>query len=504
MDDRREWLKLATAMSARHITIRSAFAAIALCIGLDAWAQTGLNAFSSTGRAASTTFVTDYQAIGINPANLGQKWRFEGKRVAFGLLEGTYSVHSDALTRNDIRTRMINTDFRFTEAEKEEAGRTFANAGALANADLMAFGFCYANEKLGGLAFQVRDRVQVSAKLGPRMSQILFEGYRADYFDLLVLATGDTIANYANMSLDSLAMVVLGVATEPQVLGKVVNGTNINLSWYREMNVSYGRHLVRTEGFELDLGIGLKYLQGIGIVDVRAEQNRLDGFSSLSGDFQIDYQNGEMLPGARLTGGMVALPKAVGSGFGVDVGVGMLINGSWKIGAALTDLGSIRWKGNVYEANEGSLVELAIQGLENLDIISGLEDFVVNSGVLHWERTQERRMPLASTARIGVGKLLGKWGEAGADVILPLNEATGNVAAPVFGAGADVRPWPWLQFSGGVMVGGKLPVKVPAGITFIAGNGTWEAGFASRDLITYFTQANPTLSLSMGFLRFRF
>lgn len=476
---------------------------MAACIP-QARAQLGFNSYGSGARAAPTTFVTDYQAIGINPANLGLKWRHENKHVAFGLLEGTYAVHSDALTRSDIRKRVINADFRFTEAEKEEAGRTFANVGTMANADLMSVGLCYANEKVGGFAFQIRDRIQVSAKLGPRMSQIMFEGYRADYFDLLVLATGDTVANYANMSLDSLAMVILGVATEPQMLGKVVSGTDIGLSWYREMNFSYGRHVVRNDNFELDLGIGVKYLQGIGIVDIRADQGRLNGFSSLSDDFQIDYQNAEFVPSARLTGGMVALPKSVGSGLGVDVGMTMLIAGSWKVGAALTDLGSIRWKGNVYSTRDASLLELATSGLENLDIISGLEDFVTNSGVLQWEHTQERKVPLVSTARIGLGKLLGKYAELGADVIIPLNDATGSVSSAVFGAGADVRPVPWFQLSAGIVAGGGLPVKVPAGFTFIVGKGTWEAGFASRDLITFFTQSNPTLSLSMGFLRFRF
>lgn len=477
---------------------------LAAMVGERVHAQAGLNAFSSTGRAAATTFVTDYQAIGINPANLGWKWRHQGKHVAFGLLEGTYSVHSDALTRDDMYHRVLNADFKFTEAEQEEAGRIFANAGAMANADLMALGFCYANEKAGGFAFQVRDRVQVSTRLGPRMAQILFEGYRADYFDLLVLATGDTIANYANMSPDSLAMVILGVATQPQLIGRVVNGTKIGLTWYREMNFSYGRHLVRNEAIELDLGIGLKYLQGVGIMDIRAENDRLTGFSSLSPDFQIDYQNAEWMPGAQLTGGMIAFPKTVGQGFGVDVGLAMLIQESWKVGVAVTDLGAIHWKGNVYEASDGNLVELAATGLENFDIITGLEDFATNSGVLKWERAQDKRIPLASTARIGAGKLLGEWAEVGVDMVLPLNDEAGNLESPVVGAGGDVRPVRWFQLSAGLLAGGGMSLKFPVGITFIAGNGTWEAGFASRDLITFFTQTNPTLSLSMGFLRFRF
>jgi len=472
--------------------------------GLTVKAQTELSVFSSTGRAAATTFVTDYQAIGINPANLGWKWRFEGKHLALGLLEGTYSVHSDALTRDDMRERVLNTDFRFTQAEKEEAGRIFANAGAKANADLMALGLCYANEKVGGIAFQVRDRAQVLTHMGPRMAELVFEGYRSNYFDLLVLATGDTVANYADMSPDSLAMVVLGVATQPQLLGRVLNGSNVGMTWYREFNFSYGRHLVRNDRFELHAGIGLKYLLGIGIVDIRAERDDVNGFSSPSSDFQIDYQQGDRMPGARLTGGKLAFPKAVGNGFGLDLGLSALIAGSWKIGAAVTNLGAINWTGNVYTANDGNLVELATAGLENYNFINGIEDFATNSGLLEWERGQRRRVPLASVARAGFGKVFGDRGEIGADVILPLNDEAGSLESPVMGVGGDVRPFRWIQFSAGLMTGGGQPMKLPAGITFIAGNGTYEAGFASRDVITFFTQRNPTVSLSMGFLRFRF
>jgi hypothetical protein len=297
--------------------------------------------------------------------------------------------------------------------------------------------------------------------------------------------------------------VILGVATQPQLVGRVVNGTRIGLTWYREMNFSYGRHVVRNDDIELDLGIGLKYLQGVGILDIRAEDDQLTGFSSLSPDFQIDYQKGEWMPGARLTGGMIAFPKTVGQGFGVDLGLAMLVHKTWKFGAAVTDLGAIHWKGNVYEASDGSLVDLAASGLENFNIINGLEDFATNSGVLEWQRAQDRRIPLASTARIGFGKLLGDRAEVGVDVVLPLNDEAGNLESPVVGAGGDLRPLRWLQLSASLMAGGGMSVKVPAGITFIVGKGTWEAGFASRDLITFFTQGNPTLSLSMGFLRFR-
>ncbi|MBL0045197.1 MAG: hypothetical protein IPP33_12640 [Flavobacteriales bacterium] len=191
--------------------LQPVFIGFTLAIGNSSSAQTEMSAFSSTGHAAATTFVTDYQAIGINPANLGWKWRFENKHIAIGLLEGTYSIYSDALTRDDMRHRMINVDLDFTEAEKQAAGRAFADAGVTLNADVMLMGACYASEKLGGFAFQVRDRAQWNSKFGPGMAELMFEGYRSNYFDLLVLVTGDTMPNYSSLPPDSLALMRSGL-----------------------------------------------------------------------------------------------------------------------------------------------------------------------------------------------------------------------------------------------------------------------------------------------------
>jgi hypothetical protein len=76
--------------------------------------------FNTTGRAAATTFVTDYQAIGINPANLGWTWRHTDKHVAVGVAEGSYSLYSDALTRDDMRDRVLDANFRFTTTRRRK------------------------------------------------------------------------------------------------------------------------------------------------------------------------------------------------------------------------------------------------------------------------------------------------------------------------------------------------------------------------------------------------
>ncbi len=487
-----------------RISHRCLLAGATCWLALPALAQTEMSAFTSTGNAAATTFVMDYQAVGINPANLGWQWRHPDKHVAFGLLEGSYGVYSDAITRTDIRERLINTDFTFTEAEKEEAGRQFADAGAIANVDLMLFGAAVTTEKAGGFAFQVRDRMQVSSRFGPLTAELAFVGFRSDYFNLLVLVTGDTITNYGNMSPDSIALIALGIATEPQLLSRVLDGSHLRASWYREFNFSYGRHVVRNDDLEIDLGVGLKYLMGIGIVDISSANGKATGFTAITPSLGFDVESGERRPDAPSLGSSIASPTPAGRGFGVDLGVAMVLNKRVKLGASVCNLGAITWSGDVYTAGDGSLVDLAINGLENYDIINGLEDFVTNTGFLKWESGQETSRPLPAAGRLGVGLLVGDRLEVGGEVVVPLNDEPGNLEGAAFGVGGAVRPLPWVQLSTGISAGGGYDLKVPVGLTFIVGDGTWEAGFASRDVVTFFAQSNPMLSLSMGFLRFRF
>ena len=61
------------------------------------------SSFTATGRGGATTFVTDYQALGINPANLGWHSEFEDKKFSMGFNELTYSIHSGALSKQTLR-----------------------------------------------------------------------------------------------------------------------------------------------------------------------------------------------------------------------------------------------------------------------------------------------------------------------------------------------------------------------------------------------------------------
>jgi hypothetical protein len=486
-------------MGYRHLTY-----VLATSVLTPLMAQTDLSVFSTTGRAAATTFVTDYQAIGINPANLGWAGRWPKKKLSIGLAEASFSAYSEALKREDLHASVLGRFNDLNQEQKTAAAKDFANAGVTVNVDIMSFGAAFRTDAFGGLGFQVRDRAQWNSVFGPLASDLLFMGSSSSYFDQLVLSSGDTIPNAIGLSQATVDQIVEGIRNgEPLTLSTLFKGTHVSFTWYREYDLSYGRSIIHNDALEFYAGVGLKYLSGIGILDLSTDASgTYTAFSALSPFFDVDY--GKATLSTNATARNSFLPRAVGHGFGLELGLSAIIAQKWKVGASVTNIGSIKWEGNVYSANDAFVTSLISDGLDSYDVLDGIDDIVSENNTDSWQSEGSRSVALPTNVRLGAGLVLGDLAEVGADVVLPMNDEPGNYNKAVLGIGGDLRPVKWLQLSAGVVTGGDYDTKLPVGITFDVGQGTWEFGVASRDAITYFTENNPTVSLCVGFLRFRF
>ncbi|HLP12055.1 MAG TPA: DUF5723 family protein [Flavobacteriales bacterium] len=500
--------------------MRKFFLALALLPSL-AIAQFEGSSFTSTGRGGATTFATDYQCLGINPANLGWHSKFSDKKFALGFNEMTYSVFSEALSKTDLRNsikELIKGNGKdFTYDEKIAAAESFAKTGLALNVDYGSFGFGYGDDKFGGIAFRINDRFQWYSKFGDKASELLFLGKTASYFDSLhvLLANGDT-ATYANTAANLATLdrdsILNGFASLPKKMSEILDGSDISLSWTREWNVSYGRKLFGDSTFAMYLGVGMKYYQGIGMLNIKSENGKMEAFSSLSPAFQIDYKTQAAEATNQIKSDKFFPPKPVGQGFGFDFGLNVVIKNKVKIGAALINMGSIKWTGNVYTVKDSALSLSNANGLNNFNVYSQLGDIMGKNGLLNLVGQKDTTIKLPGMMRGGISFMLGKKVELGFDALIPFNEVPGSYKQGIFGFGGDITPVKWVKFSVGFVTGGntnfekldKSNVKVPIGITFNGGDGSYEIGIASRDAITFFTQNGPTLSLSMGFMRFRF
>jgi len=469
------------------------------------FSQSEMSVFTATGRAgAATTFVTDYQSLGINPANLGWAPKQE-KMISFGLLEGAYSMYSESLVKSDMVGSIRGGNTEFTYDEKIAAAQDFTESGLAANVDISWIGISVQpDQTVGGFAFGVKDRFQWYSKFSKTLSEILFRGYNAPYFTNLVLTTGDTIINTDNLPKDTLALIEKGINLAPKLFSEVMGESGISMAWYREYNFSYGRMLMGNDELAIYAGVGIKYLSGLSIIDLNVKNGELEAFSAITPAFEIDYGDSAKVknPSTIEDGGL--LPKTVGSGMGLDLGISVVIGEKLKIGLALNDIGSITWDGNVYQASDAELIDMASPGFNSYNIFEQAQNILGDSGVFDWNGIVEKKVNLPTHFRAGVGYKASEKFEIGLDMVIPANDVAGNYEKPLIAVGLDLVPIPWLRLSSGITTGGNYNLNIPVGVVVMLSEGAWELGVASRDAVTFFSETSPTLSLSAGFLRFRF
>jgi hypothetical protein len=470
-------------------------------------AQIERNAFTATGRGVATTFVTDYHSIGINPANLARTNKYE-KRVTLGFFELGVSAYSEALSRKELKESIAGFSDDFTPEQKRAFALDFANTDFSGNADVQLIGLSldFNDKNVGGFAISVRDKIQYSSKFNTAAAAILFGGWDSQYFDQLQLDsdTGPIISNDVNLPQQTLDRVVRGISTDPQLISRLFNGSNMKQFWSREFNLSYGREIYGNDDWSLAGGIGLKYLQGISMIDLEVINNNLRAVSASSPTFGIDYGDAAINNPSRVPANTNFLPSSVGGGFGFDFGLNFLYKDKLKIGAAINDIGSITYNGNVYQSLDTLLFDIENDGVNSLNLFAEGDVFQGKDGLFQQEGIAEVKNKLPTNFRFGASYIINEKLEVGADFVMSLNDAPGTFTSPIYGVGGDYQALKWLRLSLGFSGGGDMAFRIPIGVTFEASNGKWEAGVASRDILTYLTSDNATISAAIGFLRFRF
>jgi hypothetical protein len=475
------------------------------------FAQQEFSSFTNTGRGVATPFATDYQAVGINPANLDWASRYN-KKFTMGFAEFTGSVFSDSLRKDQLRNSIVGlvtgSNSTLTYDQKIQAVNNFTQSGFTMNADMGSFGIALKTKRAGGFAFRINDHFQWYSKLGAEAANLIFLGNTSSLFDKLTiqLANGSTttINNHPNLSSDTANMVIKGTSNSPQLLSKILDGSHMSLTWYREYNLSYGKKIFGSDSiFALYGGVGVKYIQGMAMVDIKSEGGHLTGFSSLSPAFGVNY--GTAVAQANQVIGAGFPPKSVGTGYGFDFGANVVIKGKLKIGASLINVGAINWTGNVYQLKDTLMISLTSAGVQNFNLFNQLKNMLGPDGMFKVMGQQSYNTQLPGMMRAGASILLGKIADIGVDFVVPvINNVPGTINNPIIGIGGDIMPLPWLKIQAGFITGGNYSYQVPLGIMFVARGGVYEAGIASRDAVTFFTQHGPTISLSTGFIRMRF
>jgi hypothetical protein len=470
--------------------MKNIFSLFPLALGLlattPALAQNELSNFSATGRGGVVnTFASEYQALGVNPANLG---RDGGNRVAFTVGEAGAGIGSRSLTKTQLHQLAFHANDALTAAERTDLVNNLISNNALnLNLDATALGVAVRLPAgLGRLAFSVHQRLSGHAAFNRNSADILVNGQNAAIMQQYYDAAGNPRSG-----------------NTPPLLSAALDGTTIQLAATNEFNLGFGTQVFDVPGvITVAAGLGYRYIQGLGVVDMRIEGGGIKAYSALSPAFDLNYSRA-LQGNASFNyqdGGQL---KPVGMGHGFDLGLSAEIGKIVRLGASITDLGSMTWTGNLLTVNDQQLRYPQYAGSNDYKVLSNVVTQFANDqqSLFTYQPAQEHRASLPTKLRLGGGVRISEYLEAGLDVTLPLNQVAGNLVSPFVGAGLDYKPIRWVRLSSGVSGGAGYRASLPLGVTFVTP--VWEAGFSTRDVTGYFTENNPYASAAVGVLRFK-
>ena len=484
------------------------------CLGLmltfqQATAQGEFSSFTITGHGLGTVFATDYQCLGINPANTAVKYNDKSKRFAIGFGEGAFSLNSGVLTKKELLQNIFQSGFSSINREQQMMyAQQFAQQTNALDLDVMLIGASMNLGKLGAVGFSMRDRMDMYSKMGPQVSELIWLGNTAAMFSDLIIETAngnyDTIPNSPDINPDTLAMVVQGISNlSNSSVNSLLQGTKINFSWIREFNFNYARPIVETDNWSLYGGLGIKLLRGQAMMSVVSENNTTQAFAAFSPMFEVELDSLSN-PTSMSFSPKLSKMDPVGKGMAVDLGVTLKIKDTFFASAAVTDIGGMNWNTNVYQFSNDTLNTLAYNGMQDVNLVNNLSQLSLGSDLVKWNGVSSFRTKMPATMRAGAAIMLLDVVKFGVDAVAPLNREVSNLQKAMISIGAEVKLPFNFRISGGVVKGGNYNTpRITAGISKSSLNGTYEWGIASRDIITYFSQNEPTVSMAVGFLRFK-
>jgi len=478
----------------KHLKLISLALIMLLAIN-ESYAQFDNGAVTAAGSGYVVTRVTDYQSLGTNPANLG--WSRNPHNWNLGFIDVCASVYSEPLTKEQVNKDLFGgdskefPDYEVDPSERYEAIDKFTEARLMGTATVNVFGISYQDKDFGGIAFGIKSKVMWNSSLNNKAAKFLFLGYNdADYF---------------RKEIDPETGEIIGKAFNPQSTSVLYNPSNLEHIWYNEYILGYGRQIIDNEKFDLFAGIDLKYLSGYGMVYVDIPDNSTAiGYQALSPFYQVDY--GDNKTPSQMEGDEL---KTVGNGFGIDLGLSFLYGNKLMVSAAVNDIGSITWDGNVYEGTNPDVDEIESAGLSSYNIFAEAGKVISdNTNVGEWEGLVEKKVSLPTSLRLGASYIFDNQWEIGTDFLIPMkDDVPGSYKEMVMALGATYDPARWVQLSMGFMSGGQFGWDLPFGATFRPFNtekSSWEIGFAVRDLVSVFKTEDVTVSYCFGFLRFSF
>jgi outer membrane protein W len=441
-------------------------------------AQTDGFLFNYMGMGAATAQATDYQAIGINPANLGFDNDY-GMALEIGSVG--FSIFSESLLKDDLKYFGPVPGEVLDVNQQAEYAVALAEDGIQMNAQLVPLALSFSMGKAGAIALSAALKVDQAFQLGGDASGLFFQGFNYEgYIDTVLIDDEGEL---------------YGVAYEPLSLSSLTEGTSLNFSMNSVLSLAWGRQWMNTEALKIYGGIGLNYTLSYAYIDFHSSAGEIGGQSAFGFDFiqTSDYIN---------TYDPSATPlKPVGTGLGVDVGLSADIGERLTVALAVVQMGKVNYTLNALEFNDVVLDTIRFNGIEGTSTLEVINDIIEGEEVLAYSGIEDFSVALPTTIRAGAAYKLSEMITLAGDFNLPVSATAQDFSNAQFGGGAKFTLLKFLNLSAGITAGGNYGFNIPMG--FAVNFPFWEFGVATRDVAFLFGEKKPTRSFAVGVMRFK-
>jgi len=478
-----------------------AFIVLVLLIGTIGRAQVELSDSPRSGSLVlAPTLVNGYQALWLNPANLGfvpetitfalgspmEYGRYQyARRWSIGFAELGGSIASSALSFAQLAAMVFQLNQkRLSLEEKQQIAESFSGRGIAFNLDAQLFGIGYQSSGWGGFAIGIRDRVSAEFQLNSMLARIAFLGRYDSYFDSVSLNwRGDTV----------------GYARRPKHYSELFDSSHIGMHWLRDYAIGYGVRLFNGHRVQLYGGVVGRLIEGYILLDGKIEHRTITAFSAISPFFNVNYGKATT-PSLRPGSGLIP----VGKGYGGDVGLTLTVDNRWRTSLVVLDIGSIWWDGNVFAVEDTVLNGLITTGFSSFNIFSEAQNITGEGGYFKWRGMTGVRTMLPMRMRFALSHSIGTERDIGVEATIPLRpDAPGS--PPFFVTlGTRYSINESVVVSSGLRFGTIVAWALPVAAQISLWDGRWELGLSTQDLASLIVPKRPVLSLAVALLRFRF
>ena len=420
----------------------------------DSSAQSDMGTSFVTGKPASTIILRDYEAIGVNPANLGLD---DNNRFSLGLGTVNINFQSRGMDFKSLISSGSSNNNQSSSDLSNQLFKLFNKDGMNLNTSLTIAGISLHLGRLGGISLSMRDRV---------------------------------IAHISDDNFNQAAIDSLFNGDKSPPISSILNSTNITIEYLRELNIAYGFKLFHLLP-EIDIygGVGYRYIMGIGYVNLKYDNNSAFALTSINGS---NY-NHNIINLLHVPLKSADMFNTDGRGSAIDVAANVVFLKKIKVCMSVNNIGSIKWN-SMQQVNATNVR------------IDSLQKQVKTFGDLFNQDNLFKKVPgftaqLPAECRLGAGIKLSRLLEIGADIAKPLNRTDDYNSQTIMSAGLQLNLFNTFKVNTGISGNQNIGWNVPLGITLSA-HGFYDIYLATNDILTYLSKTrNPMVSFAICAIR---